>query len=184
MKTTTTKARTCTAARGRNQQRKGRDPSALNADTTTTTGERGATVRFYVAGTDEVFCDLDLDADMYARIKRAAGESDEAVVGFIRAAIQWKLDQMDLKPATAGGNGKPGLSAGPAHHDDEDLIDRAITAYFRRFGNEANQPSRSSSAVEGGFVVLENVNGELARYQITKRGGLRYVEPDEEGGVR
>src|SRR5690606_25956064 len=103
MEATTAKARTCTAARGRNQQPKGRDVCALSAHTTTTTGERGARVRVCVDGTAEVFCDLDLAADMYARIKRAAGESDEAVVGFIRAAIKWKLDQMDLKPATARG---------------------------------------------------------------------------------
>jgi hypothetical protein len=57
-----------------------------------------------------------------------------------------------------------------------DLENRARKAYFRRFGPNADQPSLVEC--KGGCIRLRNVRGKLACYQITKGGGLRYVEDD------
>ena len=60
------------------------------------------------------------------------------------------------------------------------LIDRAMRAYFRRFGTNAPQPANTSCVVEvrnpraAWVVVLRNVRGELARYRVTP-SGLRFV---------
>lgn len=56
---------------------------------------------------------------------------------------------------------------------DEELIDRAIVAWLRRDPSNP-QPSRYTSTIEDGRVVLTNRYGELARYRITSRG-LRYA---------
>jgi hypothetical protein len=45
---------------------------------------------------------------------------------------------------------------------EEELIDRALMAYVRRGCNV--QPASALSRVEGDEVILENCNGELARY--------------------
>ncbi len=50
------------------------------------------------------------------------------------------------------------------------LLTRATRAYFQRFGAGAAQPNRARSRVEGDQVILENVNGELARYRLSSRG--------------
>ena len=62
--------------------------------------------------------------------------------------------------------------------DEQELVDAAIKAYFRRYGESANQPSRYSSAVDDGHVILRNINGELARYKVDARGGLHYVDDE------
>jgi hypothetical protein len=63
----------------------------------------------------------------------------------------------------------------------ESAMDRAYRAYFRRFGQRADQPNAALSDIEDGpprVVVLANVRGELARYRIhPKTGALRFVEP-------
>jgi hypothetical protein len=60
-------------------------------------------------------------------------------------------------------------------------LDRAYRAYFRRFGEGADQPNAGLSTIEEGpplVVVLANVNGELARYRVQPRtGALRFVDP-------
>lgn len=61
--------------------------------------------------------------------------------------------------------------------DEEGLIKRAYAAYFRRFGPRADQASHGGSHVEDGFVVLENVNGELAQFKICRQR-LRFVESE------
>lgn len=59
---------------------------------------------------------------------------------------------------------------------DDELIGRAMRAYVRRFGREADQPSFSYSEVGGEVgrigVRLANVNGLLAMYTY-------YEETDE-----
>ena len=57
------------------------------------------------------------------------------------------------------------------------LEDRARTAYWRRFGPDADIPSVSANETAG-VVELYNVNGVLGAYRITDRG-LRW---DEEAG--
>lgn len=63
-----------------------------------------------------------------------------------------------------------------------DIYDRAVRAY-RRFCNRNGfvfmQPS-GSSGWEGDEFVLHNVNGELARYRVTKSGILRLVDREAE----
>jgi hypothetical protein len=69
-------------------------------------------------------------------------------------------------------------------HTADEAIERAIKAYFRRYGERAPQPNIHRSHVEGRgmkgertVVVLENVRGELARYRATP-SGLRFVPPE------
>jgi hypothetical protein len=38
-------------------------------------------------------------------------------------------------------------------------------------------PSSALSGIENGAVLLRNVNGELARYRVTRAGRLRRVSP-------
>lgn len=59
------------------------------------------------------------------------------------------------------------------------LVTRAINAYLRgcKMRGLVGQIPSSSSAAEGGMVVLRNVNGELARYRVTATGHLRRVSP-------
>ncbi len=53
---------------------------------------------------------------------------------------------------------------------DDQLIDRAVRAYFRRYGKRADYPSVPSSTVSTrGVVRLVNCNGELARYKHDKK---------------
>jgi hypothetical protein len=57
-----------------------------------------------------------------------------------------------------------------------DLVERARRAYQRRCTEQGwiyQQPCRYESGVEGEHVVLRNVRGELARYEVTRAGGLR-----------
>lgn len=98
MKATTAKARTCTVAHGHNHQRKAKAKGKA-------AGEAGVKLLFFDIDSDEVLFTLDLEADMYARIKRAAGEADSAVVEFIHAAIQWKLAHLEKEMVPAGGKG-------------------------------------------------------------------------------
>jgi len=63
---------------------------------------------------------------------------------------------------------------------NDDLVEqRAMRAYFRRFGPDASIPSSGRTEVfeeEGSlFVELANVNGPLAKYMVT---------PTEGGGFR
>ena len=55
-----------------------------------------------------------------------------------------------------------------------DLCDRAVRACFRRFGDNADQPSPSASETTDSLVVLANNYRELACYRVT-RSGLRYL---------
>jgi len=67
---------------------------------------------------------------------------------------------------------------------ENELIQRAIRAYFRRFGGGAPIPSHSNSYVEvvdgRENVVLVNVGGELARYFVDKNSNLRFIERDQD----
>jgi hypothetical protein len=59
------------------------------------------------------------------------------------------------------------------------LFDRALARYRREAhecGEVEQQPSRMSSGVDDGHVVLRNVRGELARYRISTAGRLLRVE--------
>jgi hypothetical protein len=59
---------------------------------------------------------------------------------------------------------------------DEQLIDRACRAYFRRFGKHADFPGQDSTVSKRGVVRLTNVRGELARYKYdAKRDRLKFV---------
>ena len=67
---------------------------------------------------------------------------------------------------------------------EETFTARALRAYFRRFGAEADQPASPASVdipIQTGrrcyHLILENIHGELARYRITAKGCLRFVEP-------
>lgn len=67
----------------------------------------------------------------------------------------------------------------PAYTPKGDPVDRAFSAYFRRFGASANQPA-SSSRVERDdkgldYVVLRNTNGVLAVYRIRPSGELKLL---------
>jgi hypothetical protein len=62
--------------------------------------------------------------------------------------------------------------------DEQEMIDKASRLYGRycdRNGFTRQEPATASSRVEGGIVILENVNGVLARYRITQSGGLRML---------
>ena len=63
--------------------------------------------------------------------------------------------------------------------DDDACIRTAFTAYFRRFGDMADQPSRSYSDIEThkgkDYVVLRNIRGVLAAWRINEKGGLHFV---------
>jgi hypothetical protein len=55
-------------------------------------------------------------------------------------------------------------------------MNRAIRAYFRRFGIGAAQPSSALSHISDRTIVLSNSRGELARYRIRPRtGALLFV---------
>ena len=66
---------------------------------------------------------------------------------------------------------------------EKELIERAVRAYFRRFGGGATIPSHSNSYVETvdgrEHVVLVNVDGELARYFVDKNSNLRFVDREQ-----
>jgi hypothetical protein len=64
----------------------------------------------------------------------------------------------------------------------DDLTKRACRAYFRRLGAAAPQPTADLSAVEhsgisdpGDVIVLRNVNGEIARFDVRTDGTIRFV---------
>jgi hypothetical protein len=46
---------------------------------------------------------------------------------------------------------------------------RALQAYFRRFGKDAQQPGmiEMEDRENGQYVVLSNVNGVLAKYRVS-----------------
>jgi hypothetical protein len=57
------------------------------------------------------------------------------------------------------------------------LFERAVRAYFQRFGAHADQPSASSSEFHGpNLFALGNARGELARYRVTFTGTGPNVE--------
>lgn len=61
---------------------------------------------------------------------------------------------------------------------NEPMIKRAEIAYKRqctRDGTIYNEPCQSSSRVEGNLVILENVNGELARFEIRSNAGETHL---------
>ena len=64
--------------------------------------------------------------------------------------------------------------------DVEDLLRRAIAAYYRSDGSHAPAPDRDASevaAVEGrGYVVLRNVNGVLKVYRVRPDGILKVLK--------
>ncbi len=64
------------------------------------------------------------------------------------------------------------------------LSNRALAAYFRRFGRNAPQPA--SPVIEehrdGLTVVLSNVNGILAEFRFSN-GRLRYRHAEHTGGA-
>lgn len=65
---------------------------------------------------------------------------------------------------------------------DTSYFIRAMRAYFKRFGEYANQPA--GTGVDDNvreykgrrYVVLDNCNGLLATYRITPSDGLRWVQ--------
>jgi hypothetical protein len=63
--------------------------------------------------------------------------------------------------------------------DDDICMRTAFAAYFRRFGDMADQPSRSYSDIEThkgrDYVILRNVRGVLAAWRINEKGGLHFV---------
>jgi hypothetical protein len=63
--------------------------------------------------------------------------------------------------------------------EETELLKTAMLAYSKRCTREGRlfqQPSSSSSAVEGDKVVLRNINGTLATYKISKRGTLSWED--------
>jgi hypothetical protein len=72
---------------------------------------------------------------------------------------------------------------------EEKLMGRAMRAYFKRFGEYADQPSGTLSGYEGGHLVLANHGGELARYRVELAdsgldGRLFYAQPMAARGRR
>lgn len=66
--------------------------------------------------------------------------------------------------------------------DSSYLVERARRAYQRQCSRQGAiyaEPCKYLSDVEGDQVVLRNVNGELARYQVTARG-LRAIETTDD----
>ncbi len=70
-----------------------------------------------------------------------------------------------------------------ATYDEEELVTRAIRAYFTRMRREGihspAQPANTSGLrTYGGreFVVLENINGPQAVYKVKDNGRIEYVE--------
>jgi hypothetical protein len=66
--------------------------------------------------------------------------------------------------------------------DRFNVEDRAFSAYFRRFGRNADQPASGLTVARKGknaiVVALTNVRGTLAEYRVTKKGDdvrLQYV---------
>lgn len=65
---------------------------------------------------------------------------------------------------------------------DEELIDRAMRAYFRRFGKHADQPACYSEVkgTKNPVVELVNCNGVLARYGYCRASDrLTFIEPKD-----
>jgi hypothetical protein len=70
--------------------------------------------------------------------------------------------------------------------------DRATRAYFRRYGDSAQQPNRKATKVfeQDGkhYIRLSNVNGPLATYRITHHTGgawrLSYVDEKHEREIQ
>lgn len=76
------------------------------------------------------------------------------------------------------------LAAQGAKVTDAELMERAIKAYYRRCNRDGvtpQQPSAALSEVTGPVwsreVVLRNVNGDLARYDVSSAGKLRWTGP-------
>jgi hypothetical protein len=74
----------------------------------------------------------------------------------------------------------------------EIVEDQAKRAYFRRYGDSAQQPNRKATKLfeQDGkhYIRLSNVNGPLATYRITNRPGggwkLSYVDEKHEGEIQ
>lgn len=66
--------------------------------------------------------------------------------------------------------------------DTNTLSNRALAAYFRRFGRNAPQPASPDieEHQDGLNVVLSNVNGILAEFRFTN-GRLRYRHAEHTG---
>jgi hypothetical protein len=63
-------------------------------------------------------------------------------------------------------------------YDEQRLFKNARTAYFKRFGFNANQPASDSGVevIDGrDCFVLRNINGTLAIYRIVSDGRLRFT---------
>jgi len=64
-------------------------------------------------------------------------------------------------------------------YDEDDIKRRAFKAYFKRFGECADQPSSDVGFFEiagKDYVVLSNVNGILAVYRICNDGRLKFLK--------
>ena len=58
----------------------------------------------------------------------------------------------------------------------DELIDRAIRAYTRRFGPQADAPAKNATLTHhSGVIILRNTYRELATYRIRGDGTLRFV---------
>ena len=70
--------------------------------------------------------------------------------------------------------------------------DQATRAYYRRYGDGAQQPNRKATKVfeQDGkhYIRLSSVNGPLATYRITPRTGggwkLSYADEKHEGEIQ
>lgn len=50
-----------------------------------------------------------------------------------------------------------------------DLYEWVVEKYFKTFGIDAAQPNEGLSRDDGGWMVLANIDGELARYNLSQR---------------
>ncbi len=63
--------------------------------------------------------------------------------------------------------------------NDDEVIARAVRAYFRRGGEGIPQPSSASQVEEHDgkrWAVLRNVNGLLSVYRVRPNGRLQFVD--------
>ena len=97
------------------------------------------------------------------------------------------------QPANASTPRKgPAKKVRPMKARGEIVEDQATRAYFRRYGESAQQPNRKATKLfeQDGkrYIRLSNSSGPLATYRITSRTGggwkLSYVEEKHEGEIQ
>ena len=126
-------------------------------------------------------------ADMHlttaSRIAACLGLELKPSVERIRAAKQ---------PANAAKQRTGPVKKGRTRKPRVEIVeDQATRAYFRRYGDSAQQPNRKATKLfeQDGrhYIRLSNVNGPLATYRITNRPGggwkLSYVDEKHEGEI-